>query len=150
MDIDPKKNAIVFKAKEILSEWEPGEEDAAFLAKTLPNDHVSFYFKRPATDGWEQAFADAARSLDASAAEESHKLSYKRFEEIRERRKMARRCCFPCYAAPRRATFMPRSLSIATSSPDWPCFWLTPVLPPRATGTRLRAESWCGQVGGSG
>ena len=93
--VQKKTGARPSQVREILSEWEPGEEDAAFLSKTLPKAYVSFYFKRPTVDAWPQALAGAARSLDASADQPSKDLSYKKFKEVRERRKTGETRLFP-------------------------------------------------------
>ena len=93
--VQKKTGARPAQVQEILSEWEPGEEDAAFLSKTLPKAYVSFYFKRPTADAWPQALAAATRSLDASADQQSKDLSYKKFKEVRERRKTGETRLFP-------------------------------------------------------
>jgi hypothetical protein len=57
--------------REIYSEWEPAAEDLAFLDATFPEDaELGYTFKRPAEDGWEAAFEEAAKVIAASAEKE--------------------------------------------------------------------------------
>ncbi|MDH5671960.1 MAG: hypothetical protein OEZ06_07395 [Myxococcales bacterium] len=55
---------------EIYSEWEPADEDMAFLDRTFPQEaQLGYTFKRPSDDGWEQAYAAAAKVIEASDAD---------------------------------------------------------------------------------
>lgn len=58
--------------RQVYSEWEPSPEDKAFLDATFPpNVEVSFSFRRPPDDDWEQAMKDAeAQVREAAEAEE--------------------------------------------------------------------------------
>jgi hypothetical protein len=50
--------------RQVYSEWEPSAEDKAFLDATFPpQTQVTYSFARPPDDGWEQALAEAARSI---------------------------------------------------------------------------------------
>ena len=43
----------------IYSEWEPTAQDVAFASKTFPKAGLTFSFKRPADDAWDDAFQKA-------------------------------------------------------------------------------------------
>jgi hypothetical protein len=58
--------------REIYSEWEPSDEDKAFLNEHFAGVKVSYSFERPTSDSeWEQAFA-AAREQLAETARKQH------------------------------------------------------------------------------
>jgi hypothetical protein len=55
------------------AEWEPSPADVAFIEATFPGAAVTFNFRRPAPDGWDEAFAAArATMLDAAGGEQPH------------------------------------------------------------------------------
>jgi hypothetical protein len=49
------------------SEWEPSAADAAFLAATFPGAAVSYNFRRPGPEGWDDALAVAGAALREAA-----------------------------------------------------------------------------------
>lgn len=49
------------------SEWEPSAADSAFTAATFPGAAVSYNFRRPGQDGWDDAFAVAGQALREAA-----------------------------------------------------------------------------------
>src|SRR4051812_2231846 len=55
-----EQNAVkAADVRQVYSEWEPSAEDKAFLDATFAADvEVSFSFRRPPEDGWEQAIKD--------------------------------------------------------------------------------------------
>lgn len=55
--------------KRIYSEWEPSEQDKAFLDATFPAEvEVMFSFARPAADGWDEALQEVETQIrDAMA-----------------------------------------------------------------------------------
>jgi len=45
------------------SEWEPSENDLAFIHKEFPKAKFTYNFRRPGPDGWEAAFAAARHAM---------------------------------------------------------------------------------------
>jgi hypothetical protein len=49
--------------RRVYSEWQPSPEDLAFLEANFPLAAVSYSFKRPPADKWDQAMAQAGRTI---------------------------------------------------------------------------------------
>jgi hypothetical protein len=58
---------------EIYSEWEPSQEDEAFIDQHFPNVKVSYSFKRPADGNWAKAFAEVRGIIEASLQKDAQK-----------------------------------------------------------------------------
>jgi hypothetical protein len=65
--VQSKTNARPAQVRRIYSEWQPSQEDAAFISSTFPGAAVSYSFSRPADDAWEEAFRDASRAMQAAS-----------------------------------------------------------------------------------
>ena len=50
------------------SEWEPSENDLAFIHKQFPKAKFTYNFRRPRPDGWEAAFAAARQTMAQAGA----------------------------------------------------------------------------------
>ena len=59
-----EKRIQASQVRRIFSEWEPTHRDAAFIRQTFPKAEVTFSFSRPdSAEGWENAFAEAQRTM---------------------------------------------------------------------------------------
>jgi len=56
-----ENNAEAKNVVALHSEWEPSENDLAFIHKQFPKAKFTYNFQRPGPDGWEAAFAVARR-----------------------------------------------------------------------------------------
>ena len=55
--------------RQVYSEWEPSDEDQAFVEREFPQAVTSYTFARPAADdeaGWERALQQAAATVERS------------------------------------------------------------------------------------
>jgi hypothetical protein len=66
--VQSKTGARPSQVRRIFSEWEPSAEDMVFISDTFPRAEVSYSFSRPSADGWEEAFQEVSRALQAEAA----------------------------------------------------------------------------------
>ncbi|PPK65181.1 hypothetical protein V5P93_003618 [Actinokineospora auranticolor] len=55
----------------VYSEWQPSDEDNAFVAATFPGVQQTYSFARPAPDGWEAAFTEARRVMVEAARQQA-------------------------------------------------------------------------------
>jgi hypothetical protein len=65
-------NGVLAKdVRRVYSEWQPSPEDLAFLGANFPQAAVTYSFKRPRADKWDQAMAQAGRTIQRATEKEA-------------------------------------------------------------------------------
>jgi hypothetical protein len=63
-------NGVLAKdVRRVYSEWQPSAEDLAFLEANFPQAAVTYSFKRPRADQWDQAMAQAGRTIEQAVGQ---------------------------------------------------------------------------------
>jgi len=70
------------KVSRIYSEWQPSVADAAFIQRTFPNAAVTYSFERPGPDGWDAAFAAAARTMAQADSEQEAERAAQNIQHV--------------------------------------------------------------------